>query len=340
VVQLQETNAHIVRRNNDVEPDLQERRRTRITTGIPLPPAQRATALYPDEDPYYDGEKPDEGCPDQLSHQPPVAGNDSREVGGGRSANIDSKERGILLMSKATLPDANFWQELGWQPTKEQGQQLIDLQDRLREWNTKVNLTRLVEDNDFWINQIFDSLWPLQEELKTADRPRQCIDVGTGGGFPGLAAAIALPNSQFTLVDSVGRKTAAVESIAEELGLGQRITVRTERIEETGQLKQCRAKFDLAMARAVAAAPIVAEYLAPLIHSTGQALLYRGHWNDEQQRDLSRAAHILKTKITTIQKTELPDARGVRHVLRLSPVGTCPKAYPRAVGIPSKVPLP
>ena len=243
-------------------------------------------------------------------------------------------------MSKATLPDADFWQELGWQPTKAQGQQLIDLQDRLREWNTKVNLTRLVEDNDFWINQIFDSLWPLREELKTADHQRHCIDVGTGGGFPGLAAAIALPNSHFTLVDSVGRKTTAVQSIAAELGLEQRITVRTERIEETGQLKQCRAKFDLAMARAVAAAPIVAEYLAPLINSTGQALLYRGHWNEEQQQDLSRAANILMTKITTIQKSELPNERGVRHVIRLSPVGTCPKAYPRAVGIPSKVPLP
>ena len=339
LVQLQETNANIVRRKNDVELDRRERRKTRIAAGTPAPLAQQATALCPGVDPCFDGEKPDGGLQDQRTHQPPVAGNGSRGDGGNRSAKLESKERGILLMSKATLPDTEFWQELGWQPTEVQGQQLIDLQHSLSEWNNKVNLTRLVEGNDFWVNQIFDSLWPLQEELKTADLPRQCIDVGTGGGFPGLAAAIALPNSHFTLVDSVGRKTAAVQAIATELGLEQRISVRTERIEETGQLKQCRTKFDLAMARAVATAPIVAEYLAPLINSTGQALLYRGHWNDEQQRDLSRAAKMLKTTISAVQKKELPDARGVRHVLRLTPIAACPKTYPRAVGVPSKVPL-
>lgn len=243
-------------------------------------------------------------------------------------------------MSNATVPDSSFWQNLGWEPAADQKQQLIELQNSLRQWNSKVNLTRLVEDNDYWINQIFDSLWPLRNELNSADQPRQCIDVGTGGGFPGLAAAIALPASEFTLVDSVGRKTSAVQAMAAELGLSDRITVRTERIEETGQQKQCRGRYDLAMARAVANAPVVAEYLAPLLKPTGDALLYRGHWDDEQQHDLTRASKILKAKIKTIQKMELPDNRGVRHVIRLTPTGPCPRIYPRAVGIPSKVPLP
>ncbi|MGB1621521.1 MAG: 16S rRNA (guanine(527)-N(7))-methyltransferase RsmG [Synechococcus sp.] len=243
-------------------------------------------------------------------------------------------------MSNATMPDNSFWQNLGWEPTADQKNQLLELQNSLRQWNSKVNLTRLVEDNDFWINQIFDSLWPLQNELSSADQPRRCIDVGTGGGFPGLAAAIALPGSRFTLVDSVGRKTTAVQAMAAELGLSDRITVRTERIEETGQQKQCRGCYDLAMARAVATAPVVAEYLAPLLKQKGDALLYRGHWDDQQQLDLARAAKILKTEIKSIQKIELPDGRGVRHVIRLSPTAPCPRTYPRAVGIPSKVPLP
>ena len=66
----------------------------------------------------------------------------------------------------------------------------------------------------FWITQVFDSLWPLENELSTPDLPRRCIDVGTGGGFPGIAVAIALPGSTLTLVDSVGRKTAAVAAMA------------------------------------------------------------------------------------------------------------------------------
>ena len=94
------------------------------------------------------------------------------------------------------------------------------------------------------------------------------------------------------------------------------------------------------MARAVATAPVVAEYLAPLLKQKGDALLYRGHWDDQQQLDLARAAKILKTEIKSIQKSELTDGRGVRHVIRLSPTAPCPRTYPRAVGIPSKVPLP
>ena len=156
-------------------------------------------------------------------------------------------------------PGAEYWTALGWQPSTEQLDQLAMLQDLLREWNEKVNLTRLVDGDDYWINQVFDSLWPLAAELKTPHQPRTCIDVGTGGGFPGLAIAIALPGSQMTLLDSVGRKTAAVEAMASRLGLADRVAVRTERIETTGRDRACRGRFDLAMARAVAAAPVVAE---------------------------------------------------------------------------------
>jgi len=126
------------------------------------------------------------------------------------------------------MPEANsfsdagpdLWHCLGWQPNDTQLSQLKELQSLLRHWNSRVNLTRLVENEEFWIAQVFDSLWPLKHELRAPDLPRRCIDVGTGGGFPGLAVAIALPGTTLTLVDSVGRKTAAVESMANSLGLG------------------------------------------------------------------------------------------------------------------------
>ena len=82
-----------------------------------------------------------------------------------------------------------------------------------------------MEGDDYWISQIFDSLWPLQRWHGSSD-PLQVIDVGTGGGFPGLAIAIALPQAQVTLVDSVGRKLQAVEAMALELGLQPRDRLR------------------------------------------------------------------------------------------------------------------
>ena len=194
----------------------------------------------------------------------------------------------------AATPDTALWQELGWQPSPAQFDQLQQLQTELRHWNSKVNLTRLVEGDDFWIAQVFDSLWPLRALLNSqAEAPLQCIDVGTGGGFPGLAVAIALPQAQLTLVDSVGRKTQAVEAMAASLGLQERVQLRCERVELTGRHRHCRGQFDLAMARAVAGAPVVAEYLVPLLKPEGQALLYRGQWGDTDQRELVRALHLL-----------------------------------------------
>ncbi len=237
----------------------------------------------------------------------------------------------------AAGPD--LWEYLGWQPTPTQRAQFEELQVLLRHWNSRVNLTRLVESEEFWIAQIFDSLWPLEHELRTPDTPRRCIDVGTGGGFPGLAVAIALPGSSLTLVDSVGRKTTAVTAMAQSLGLGDRISVRTERIEVTGQKKSCRNQYEVAMARAVATPPVVAEYLVPLLSHRGQALLYRGHWNSEDEANLQRALVVLNAKVVDCRQINLPADRGLRTLLRIEPKGPCPKKYPRSVGVPSRLPL-
>ena len=245
------------------------------------------------------------------------------------------------------MPEANsfsdagpdLWHCLGWKPSDTQLCQLKELQAVLRHWNSRVNLTRLVENEDFWIAQVFDSLWPLEHELRTPDLRRRCIDVGTGGGFPGLAVAIALPGTTLTLIDSVGRKTAAVEAMANTLGLGDRVEVRTERVEVTGQARSYRGSFDLAMARAVATPAVVAEYLVPLLTPQGQALLYRGHWSQDDEVNLKRALVPLKAKLSDHKQINLPAGRGLRTLVRIEPLAPCPKSYPRPVGLPSRLPL-
>nr|WP_115093248.1 16S rRNA (guanine(527)-N(7))-methyltransferase RsmG [Synechococcus sp. UW106] len=239
----------------------------------------------------------------------------------------------------ATAPEPAYWDALGWQPSQAQRDQLIALQGQLQSWNQKVNLTRLVDGDDFWVGQVFDSLWPLTGELQSPEQPLHWIDVGTGGGFPGLAIAIALPKAQVTLLDSVGRKTAAVEAMANTLGLADRVRVRTERIETTGRDGAFRGSFDRAVARAVAAAPVVAEYLVPLLNTDGQALLYRGQWNDSDAVPFNKALRLLHARLVEVQHRQLPNDRGTRHLLRVQPTGPCPRSYPRAVGTPSREPL-
>ncbi|MFO7628624.1 MAG: 16S rRNA (guanine(527)-N(7))-methyltransferase RsmG [Prochlorococcaceae cyanobacterium] len=237
-------------------------------------------------------------------------------------------------------PSQALWDRLGWTPSPSQEEQLIGLQSELQSWNAQLNLSRLVAGEDFWIAQVFDSLWPLLPLLQQAPAtPLRCIDVGTGGGFPGLALAIALPQLQLTLVDSVGRKVEAVRAMAETLGLGARVETRCERIERTGREPHGRGQYDWAVARAVASAPVVAEYLVPLLRPGGRALLYRGQWSAADGDGLERALRHLNARLKAARRLELPAGRGVRHALELEALGPCPKAYPRAVGVPAKQPL-
>lgn len=240
-----------------------------------------------------------------------------------------------------SLPLEALWRQLGWWPEPGQLRGFERLQEELRLWNGRRNLTRLVEGDDYWISQVFDSLWPLRERLQSpaGAEPLELIDVGTGCGFPGLAVALALPRARLTLVDSVGRKLEAVMAMATALGLDSRVSVRLERVELSGRAAACRGRFGLAMARAVAAAPVVAEYLVPLLAPGGQALLYRGQWTLADQEPLERAARTLKAQINAVTSCQLPAERGIRHAVWLSPLAPCPQAYPRAVGVPSRQPL-
>ena len=242
-----------------------------------------------------------------------------------------------------TSPDlASVWTSLGWQPSAAQLALFEQLQAELRSWNSRLNLTRLVEGDDFWIAQIVDSLWPFAELLQQQQSnptALRLVDVGTGGGFPGLALAIALPAAQLALVDSVQRKVEAVRAMAASLGLSQRLSFSSERIEKLGHDKRWRGQFDWAVARAVAPAPVVAEYLVPLLNSGGQALLYRGQWGESDAIELAAAAQLLQARVGAVRGRELPQGRGQRHCLTLHPVAPCPRRYPRPIGIPAKQPL-
>ncbi len=231
------------------------------------------------------------------------------------------------------------WNQLKWEPTKKQLAQFLQLQELLREWNKKTNLTRLVDGDDFWIAQVCDSLLPLHEELQNPKRSQKYIDVGSGCGFPGIAIAIAMPNSNITLLDSSSKKTTFLKEVSKEIGLSSRITVVTERAEAAGKNPIYRGNFDYAIARAVAPATVVAEYLVPFLNSKGQALIFKGSWSESAQQKLKEALTALNAKIQQSQRFELPEERGIRNVIRIKPIAKCPNKYPRSVGKPKKQPL-
>ena len=232
-----------------------------------------------------------------------------------------------------------IWDELKWVPSENQLAQFIRLQELLKEWNKKINLTRLVDGDDFWTAQVCDSLLPLYEELQHPELSHKYIDIGSGCGFPGIAIAIAMPNSNITLLDSSSKKTIFLKEVSKEIGLNSRITVVTERAETAGRDPILRSNYDYAIARAVASANVVAEYLVPFLNSTGQALIFKGSWSEAEQQILKKALTELNAEIQRIHKFVLPNHRGIRNIIRISSINKCPNQYPRSIGKPKKQPL-
>ena len=231
------------------------------------------------------------------------------------------------------------WDEIEWEPTKKQFAQFTQLQELLKEWNKKSNLTRLVEGDDFWISQVCDSLLPFKKELQYPKLSQNFIDIGSGCGFPGIAIAIAMPNSNITLLDSSSKKTTFLKEVSKEIGLSSHMTILTKRAESAGKDTIYRGNFDFAIARAVASANVVAEYLVPFINLQGQALIYKGNWSETEQSILKKALTKLHAEIKETHNFSLPNSRGIRNIIRISSNKKCPNQYPRSIGKPKKQPL-
>tara|TARA_Y100001968_G_C19277319_1_gene677415 strand:- start:221 stop:967 length:747 start_codon:yes stop_codon:yes gene_type:complete len=232
-----------------------------------------------------------------------------------------------------------IWNELKWEPSETQLSQFIQLQKLLKEWNKKVNLTRLVDGDDFWISQVCDSLLPLHKELQNPELSHSYIDIGSGCGFPGIAIAIAMPNSKITLLDASRKKTTFLQEVSKEIKLNSRITVITNRAEIAGRNPILRGNFDYAIARAVASANVVAEYLMPFLNSRGKGLIFKGVWSETEQHILKKALTKLNAEIQRTDRFLLPNNRGIRNIIKISPTNKCPNQYPRSVGKPKKQPL-
>ena len=169
-------------------------------------------------------------------------------------------------------------------------------------------------------------------------KPYRVLDIGSGAGFPGLPIAIAFPHWSITLLDSTRKKMAFAQGILPDLDL---TNVRTlvDRAETLGRNPQHRHRYNLVTIRAVATAAACAEYALPFLKIDGQAILYRGRWAEYELVELKQALKKLGGTVETIHSLSTPLSGGDRHCIAIRKTAKTPKAYPRAVGIPTKTPL-
>jgi len=136
--------------------------------------------------------------------------------------------------------------------TSEQKNQFAELEVLYKDWNEKINVISRKDTDSLYEKHILHSLG-IAKVMAFADNTK-VLDIGTGGGFPGIPLAILFPNVQFTLVDSIGKKITVVKGVAESLGL-KNVTAHHMRAE---QLKE---KFHFVVSRAVTQMPVFLTWL-------------------------------------------------------------------------------
>ena len=218
--------------------------------------------------------------------------------------------------------------------TVEMQQQFEDYMNLLLEWNEKINLTAITQEDDIILKHFADSL-TISEYIGNG---KTIVDVGTGAGFPGIPLKIARKDIKLTLVDSLNKRIKFLDDVIEKIKLEEVQTLHF-RAEEFGQNKKYRESFDIATSRAVANLSTLVEYLLPLVKVGGICICMKGSEVKEELENSKKAIEILGGKIEKEIEFVLPDSDIKRNIIIIKKIKTTPSKYPRKAGTPSKEPL-
>ncbi len=187
--------------------------------------------------------------------------------------------------------------------TDSQQQQLLAFLALLNKWNKAYNLTAVRDEREMVSRQLLDSLsilpWVTTEHL---------LDVGAGGGLPGIPLAIVFPDKRFTLLDSNGKKTRFLNQCVLELGLNN-VEVIHGRAEDC-QLEQ---PYSQISSRAFTALENLVTWCGQLLTSDGQFLAMKGQYPDDEVAALPAG-----WQVESSHSLKVPGADGERHLLIVS----------------------
>lgn len=224
-------------------------------------------------------------------------------------------------------------EQLNLQLSDKQLDLLLKYKNLVLEWNEKMNLTAIKEDEEFINKHLVDSL----TICKYIEKGAKMIDIGTGAGFPGIPVKIAT-NTDITLFDSLNKRLKVLDNIIKLLNLLEIKTLHG-RAEETFKNKEYREKFDIATSRAVASLNILVELMLPAVKVGGVCICMKGNNVEEEIEKSKRAIEILGGKIEKIEQIDLPNTDIQRNIVIIRKIKNTPKAYPRKPGTPQKSPI-
>ncbi|MCR3955956.1 MAG: 16S rRNA (guanine(527)-N(7))-methyltransferase RsmG [Gudongella sp.] len=206
----------------------------------------------------------------------------------------------------------------------------------LKEWNEKINITTITEDEEIDKKHFVDSLSPALTNLFDGDE--SVIDIGTGGGFPGIPLKIRNRKLRVTLLDSLNKRIVFLGQVIDNLGLKD-IEAVHGRAEELGLKPEFRETYDICVSRAVASLDTLSEYCMPFVRVGGHFISMKGPEIDEEVKMSRKAIETLGGQVEEIRYVQIPESDIVHSLVVIKKIKPTPKKYPRAGGKPKKSPI-
>lgn len=206
----------------------------------------------------------------------------------------------------------------------------------LVEWNEKMNLTAITEQQDVYLKHFYDSISAAFYIDFT--QPLTVCDVGAGAGFPSLPMKICFPEMRVTIVDSLNKRISFLQHLSKELGL-QHVEFVHARAEEFGQNPKYREGFDVVTARAVARLSVLAELCVPLVKVGGRFVAMKAASAQGELKDAKKALQTFGVEKANQFDFQLPVEESDRTIYVFNKTKSTPKKYPRKPGTPNKSPI-
>lgn len=194
----------------------------------------------------------------------------------------------------------------------------------LQEWNQRMNLTAITDDEGVAVKHFLDSVLPLT--LWEVPQGARLIDVGTGAGFPAIPMKLIRQDLDITLLDSLQKRLDFLGAVCGGLGISAgRVHLRAE---DAGRSKEHRERYDVAVSRAVAGMGLLAEYCLPLLRVGGVMLAMKGSGGRAEAREGRSAVEACGGRVCEIKEYTLPNGDH-RSLVVVEKARETPERYPR-----------
>ncbi len=218
---------------------------------------------------------------------------------------------------------------------EEKYSQFVEYKKLIQEWNEKINLTAITDDEGVMKKHFIDSIKVFNfEGLRDA---QSVIDIGTGAGLPGIPMKIVRPNMKVVLLDSLMKRVNFLNEVIAKLGLDD-IKAIHGRAEDYGKAEY-RECFDVAVSRAVANMTLLTELCMPFVKVGGYFVAMKGPGADAEIADAKAAIAMLGGKLEQVIEVEIEESDLKHNLVIVKKVKPTPQQFPRKPGVAAKKPL-